>query len=121
MVAAATAAVLAGAGLAAASPAAADTPSTCQQDGVAQLCASSTSAPDNLAINYTVTQFDGPGTYSAYYVSTSTGASSTSQTVGPLVYQGTASSTFYAALGDCYNVYLISSAGTSLVTGPVCG
>lgn len=120
MVAAATAVALAGVGLAA-SPAAADTPSTCQQDGVAQLCASSTSTPDNLAINYTVTQFDGPGTYSAYYVSTSTGASSTSQTVGPLVYQGTASSTFYAALSDCYNVYLISSAGTSLVTGPVCG
>lgn len=119
MVAAATAVALAGVGLAA-SPASA-TATVCQQDGLAQLCASSTATQDVLTIDYQVTQFDGPGTYSAYYVSESTGASSAAQTVGPLAYQGTASSSFYAALGACYDVHLDSSAGTSLVTGPVCG
>jgi hypothetical protein len=119
MVAAATAVALAGVGLAA-SPASA-TATVCQQDGVAELCASSIATQDVLTINYQVTQFDGPGTYSAYYVSESTSNASTAQTVGPLGYQGTASSTFHAAPGDCYDVHLDSSAGTSLVTGPVCG
>lgn len=102
-----------------AGPAAA-TDNTCGQDGVAVLCVSSQPVQDVLAIRYQITQQDGPGTYSLYYVSTSTGASSKPQTIGPLAYQDTASGTLYAGLSDCYDVYLTSASGTSLVAGPVC-
>ena len=102
-----------------ASPAAA-TATTCSQDGVSTLCVSSQDEQDVLAINYQITQTDGPGTYSLFDVSTTTGVSSAPHTIGPLAYQGTASGDLYAGLTDCYNVYLTSTAGTSLVAGPVC-
>lgn len=114
----ATALALAGAGLSAA-PAGA-TGGTCSQDGVAMLCAASEPQQDVLAIKYQITQMDGPGTYTLYYISTSTGASSQMQAVGPLTYHGTATGTLYAGLTDCYNVYLTSGPGTALVAGPVC-
>lgn len=95
--------------------------STCQQDGVATLCANAMSQQDVVAIGYQVTQFDGPGAYTLYYVSDTTGASSDPRNIGPLGYQGTVSGTMYAALDDCYEVHLDSASGTSLVAGPVCG
>jgi hypothetical protein len=117
-VASAAAAALAGLGFTAAPAAATDT--TCGDDGLAALCVSSRPAQDVLAIRYQITQEDGPGTYSLYDVSTSTGVSSVPQSIGPLAYQGTANGTLYAGLTDCYNVYLTSTTGTSLVAGPVC-
>lgn len=103
----------------AADPAAA-TSTVCQQDGVANLCASSLDE-DSVVINYQVTQLDGPGTYSVFYTSNTTGVSSNPKTIGPVAYQRTVSGTLYAALNDCYTVYLTSTDGTSLSTGPVCG
>ncbi|HEX4789255.1 MAG TPA: hypothetical protein VH372_12380 [Actinospica sp.] len=103
----------------AAAPAAA-TATTCAQDGVATLCVNSMPAQDVLAIGYQVTQNDGPGSYTISYVSTTTGVSSKPQAVGPLAYQDTATGVLYAGLTDCYNVYLVSDSGTSLVAGPVC-
>jgi hypothetical protein len=118
----ATGAVLATVGFAAPSATAARrTTSMCRTDGTAQLCASSLDEQDVVAIMYQVTQLDGPGTYSVDDVSLNTGATSDPQTVGPLSYQGTASGTLFAAQTACYDVELTSTAGTTLVAGPVCG
>jgi hypothetical protein len=102
----------------AASPAAAG--SACGQDGVAILCVTATQVQDTLALNYQVTQTDGPGTYSVYYVDADGGTPSTAQTVGPLGFQALAMGSLYAQLTHCYNVHLDSVPGTSLVVGPVC-
>lgn len=107
--------------LAATAQRAAATATSCKSDGLAELCASSLTQQDVVAINYQVTQLDGPGTYTLYYTSTNTGVSSVTHTIGPLAYQQTVSGTLYAGLNDCYDLYLDSSAGTSLVTGPLCG
>lgn len=118
----ATVVVLAAVGLSAPHAAAAGrTATVCQTDGTAQLCVSSLDEQDVVAIMYQVTQIDGPGTYSVYDTSLSTGAASNPETVGPLSYQGTASGTLYAGQTACYDVELTSAAGTSLVAGPVCG
>ena len=94
---------------------------TCAGDGVAMLCANALPSQDNTAINYQVTQMDGPGIYSIYYTNTNTGVSSQAQVVGPLGYQSTATGVLYAAIQQCYNVTLNSAPGTSLTVGPVCG
>lgn len=94
--------------------------STCTQDGVAQLCASATPVQDVMAIDWGVTQLDGPGSYSVYYVDQNTGQPSTPQQVGPLPYQVVASGRQYGALNHCFVVVLTSPAGTSLATSPVC-
>lgn len=95
--------------------------STCQQDGIATLCANAMDQQDVVAISYQVTQYDGPGTYTVYYVSDTTDEPSNPRSVGPLGYQGTASGTMYAAQDDCYHVHLDSTSGTRLAAGPVCG
>jgi hypothetical protein len=101
-----------------ASPAAAG--SACGQDGVAILCVTAQQTQDVLALNYQVTQKDGPGIYSAYYVDATGGSPSNSQAVGPLGYQSLALGALYGQLNHCYNVHLDSAPGTSLVVGPVC-
>ena len=95
--------------------------STCTQDGVAQLCASATPVQDVMAIDWGVTQFDGPGNYSVHYVDQNTGQPSTPQQVGPLPYQVVASGRQYGSLNHCFVVVLTSPPGTSLATSPVCG
>ena len=94
---------------------------TCNNDGVAMLCATTLPSQDSTAINYQVTQLDGPGTYTVTYTDTTTGQTSQPQNVGPLSYQGVASGTLYARIQRCYNVTLVSTPGTSLTAGPVCG
>lgn len=94
---------------------------TCNGDGIALLCASTSPSQDSTAINYQVTQMDGPGLYSIYYTNTATGASSQPQSVGPLAYQGTVTGVLYAAIQQCYNVTLVSAPGSSVTVGPVCG
>lgn len=94
---------------------------TCGNDGVAELCASTLPSQDSLAIDYQVTQLDGPGIYSVLYTDTDSGQSSLPQTVGPLAYQAVGSGTLYAQIQHCYNVTLTSAPGTSLTVGPVCG
>ena len=101
-----------------ASPAAAG--SACGQDGVAILCVTAQQSQDALALNYQVTQYDGPGVYSVYYVDANGGSPSNAQTVGPLGYQSLVLGTLYGQLNHCYNVHLDSAPGTSLVVGPVC-
>jgi hypothetical protein len=111
--------VVAGAaGWLSASPAAAG--SACGQDGVATLCVTARQVQDVLAIDYQVSQYDGPGTYSLYYVDATGGSPSTSTTIGPLGFQGLSMGTLYAELDHCYNVHLDSTPGTALVVGPVC-
>lgn len=102
----------------AASPAEAQ--SACGQDGVAIMCVTAEPAQDVLALNYQVTQGDGPGTYSVYYVDADSGAQSAAQPVGPLGFQQLSLGSLYAQLDHCYNVHLESAPGTSLVVGPVC-
>ena len=119
-VAAAVALVAAHASATTSAPAAARA-ATCNGDGIAMLCASALPSQDSTAINYRVTQMDGPGTYSIYYTNTTTGVSSQAQVVGPLGYQSTATGVLYAAIQQCYNVTLVSAPGTSLTVGPVCG
>jgi hypothetical protein len=101
-----------------ASPAAAG--SACGQDGVAILCVTAQQSQDALALNYQVTQSDGPGLYSVYYVDANGGSPSNPQTVGPLGYQSLVLGALYGQLNHCYNVHLDSGPGTSLVVGPVC-
>jgi hypothetical protein len=102
----------------AASPAAAG--SACGQDGIAILCVTAQQSQDALALNYQVTQADGPGTYSVYYVDVDGGPPSIAQAVGPLGFQALAMGSLYGQLNHCYNVHLDSAPGTSLVVGPVC-
>ena len=113
----ATAIAVATAGLAA-SPAAAG--SACGQDGVAVLCATAQQTQDVLALNYQITQVDGPGTYSLYTVDAADGTQSTAQTVGPLGFRSLVTGTLYGQINHCYTVHLDGAAGTSLVVGPVC-
>lgn len=94
--------------------------SACGQDGVAILCVTAAQAQDQLALEYQVTQSDGPGTYSVYYVDAAGGPASTAQPIGPLAFQELALGSLYAPLNRCYNVHLESAPGTSLVVGPVC-
>lgn len=94
--------------------------STCTQDGVAQLCASAAPVQDVMAIDWGVTQLDGPGNYSVYYVDQTTGQPSTPQQVGPLPFQVVASGRQYGSLNHCFVVVLTSPPGTSLSTSPVC-
>ena len=94
---------------------------TCEQNEAAILCASATDQPTTAAIGYEVTQLDGPGSYSVYYVSDATGAVSNALAVGPLDFQGTAAGTFYAGQSVCYHVHLDSASGPNLIVGPVCG
>jgi hypothetical protein len=94
---------------------------TCGNDGVTDLCASTLPSQDSLAIDYQVTQLDGPGTYSVLYTDTASGQSSLPQAVGPLAYQAVGSGTLYAQIQHCYDVTLTSAPGTSLTVGPVCG
>ena len=99
----------------------ADAAAGCNQDGVAGLCVDTRQSQDAWAIVYQVTQADGPGTYTVYYVDTSTGMASAPRTIGPLAYQATVSGTFLVPFNHCYNVHLDSVAGTSVVAGTVCG
>jgi hypothetical protein len=92
----------------------------CAQDGAAVLCVT-TVAQDSLAITYHVTQTDGPGRYTFYYVDTSTGVVSPTQAIGPLDYQEVAMGTVFARLNRCYDVHLDGTAGTSVVITQVCG
>lgn len=94
---------------------------TCAQNEAAALCASATTQTGAAAIGYEVTQLDGPGSYSVYYVSDTTGTVSNALAVGPLGFGNTAAGTFYAGLNDCYHVHLDSPSGVSLIVGPVCG
>ena len=94
---------------------------TCNSDGVASLCVSTLDTQDVTAINYQVTQLDGPGSYTVTNTNTTSGQTSLPQTVGPLAYQGVGAGTFYAQIQRCYNVTLVSTPGTSLTAGPVCG
>src|ERR1051326_4576854 len=79
---------------------------TCSQDGVALLCANAMPVQDVLALQYQVTQVDGPGSYSVYYAETITGTQSIPQSVGPIGYQQTVTGTLYAGTGKCYNIFL---------------
>lgn len=101
-----------------ASPAAAG--SACGQDGVAVLCVTATPVQDVLALRYQVSQADGPGAYSIYYVDANGGPPSIPQTVGPLGFQQLVAGTLFAGLNHCYTVHLDSAPGTSLAVGPVC-
>lgn len=94
--------------------------STCTQDGVAQLCAAASMVQDVTAIDWGITQLDGPGNYSVYYVDQTTGQPSTPQQVGPLPYQVVVSGRQYGALNHCFVVVLTSPPGTSLASSPVC-
>lgn len=94
--------------------------STCTSDGVAQLCAGANPVQDVTAVDWGVTQLDGPGSYSVYYVDQNTGQPSTPQQVGPMPYQVVVSGRQYGALNHCFVVVLTSPAGTSLATSPVC-
>lgn len=85
------------------------------------MCVSTYPSQDSTAINYQVTQLDGPGTYSVTNTNTASGLTSVAQTVGPLANQAVGTGTFYAQLQQCYNVTLVSTPGTSLTVGPVCG
>lgn len=102
----------------AASPAEAQ--SACGQDGVAIMCVTAEPTQDVLALNYQVTQSDGPGTYSVYYTDADSGLQSAAQAVGPLGFQQLSLGSLYGQLDHCYNVHLDSDPGTSLVVGPVC-
>jgi hypothetical protein len=94
---------------------------SCRQDGVANLCASTSPGQNAVNIDYSVTQLDGPGSYLVYYVNAGTGAMSTPRELRPIKYLGTASGTFSAAPNACYTVNLTSTAGTYLVLNTVCG
>ncbi len=113
----ATAVAMAAVGLAA-SPAQAN--SICNQDGVAIFCVTGAQTQDVLALNYQVTQSDGPGLYSVYYVDAAGGSPSVPAQVGPLSFQQLMLGSLYGQLNHCYNVHLDSTPGTSLVVGPVC-
>jgi hypothetical protein len=102
----------------AASPAAAG--SACGQDGVAILCVTAVQSQNTLALNYQVTQADGPGSYSVYYIDAAGGPPSTPQPVGPLRFQALTTGSLFGQLTHCYNVHLDSHPGTALVVGPVC-
>ena len=93
----------------------------CADDGVASLCATAKASGDALALQYQIVQSDGPGTYSLYYVDTTTGTTSPSRAIGPLDYQQGDSGTFMVNIGHCYDVHLDSVPGTSLVVSQVCG
>lgn len=95
--------------------------STCTSDGVARLCATATQVQDLTAIDWGVTELDGPGSYSVYYVDQTTSQPSTPQQVGPLPYQVVVSGRQYGALTHCFVVVLTSLPGTSLSSSPVCG
>ena len=103
----------------AASPAGAGS-AVCGQDGIAVLCVTATQAADVLSLNYQVTQADGPGAYSVYYVDADGGDPSTTKTVGPLSARAQAVGSLFGQLGHCYAVHLDSAPGTSLVVGPIC-
>jgi hypothetical protein len=75
---------------------------------------------DALALDYQVTQSDGPGVYSVYYVDANGGLPSAAEPVGPLGFQQLSLGSLYGQLAHCYNVHLDSDPGTSLVVGPVC-
>jgi hypothetical protein len=94
---------------------------TCSSDGVASLCVSAYDTQDVVTISYQVTQMDGPGSYTVTNTNTTSGLTSQPQDVGPLGYLGNTSGTFTAQIQRCYNVTLVSTPGTSLTAGPVCG
>jgi hypothetical protein len=94
--------------------------SSCVQDGVAQLCATATPVQDVMAIDWGVTQMDGPGNYSVYYVDQTTGQPSTPQQITSLPYQVVVSGRQYGSLTHCFVMVLTSPPGTSLATNPVC-
>lgn len=94
--------------------------SACGQDGVAILCVTATPSQDALGLDYQVTQADGPGVYSIYYIDAEGGDPSAAQPVGPLGYHSLVLGSLFGQLGHCYNVHLDSAADTSLVVGPVC-
>lgn len=97
------------------------TAAVCKNDGTATLCASTFPSQDATAINYQVTQQDGPGSYSVFYTNLTSGVSSPLRSVGPLGYQNVTSGVMYAAIQRCYNVTLSGNSGTPIVVGPVCG
>ena len=92
----------------------------CVQDGVARLCATAEMVQDVTAINYDVTQQDGPGSYQIHYVDLNNGVTSMPQSVGPLPYQQHGFGTMFGELGHCFRVILTSAAGTDLQASPVC-
>jgi hypothetical protein len=92
----------------------------CVHDGIATLCASAQENGDVTAINYDVTQQDGPGSYLIHYVDLNTGFTSMPQGVGPLQYGQQVFGTMFGSLQHCFRVILTSPAPTDLEASPVC-
>lgn len=93
----------------------------CRQDGVAEVCVTTSPAQNAVNIGYTVTQLDGPGSYLIYTVNAGTGEMSAPRELAPVKYLGTASGTLTGAPNTCYTVNLTSTTGTYLVVDTVCG
>jgi hypothetical protein len=92
----------------------------CEEDGVARLCATGRAVQNVTAIDYDVTQQDGPGSYQIYYVDLENNFTSPRASVGPLSYQQHATGTLYGEPQHCFRVVLTSSSGTTLDVAPVC-
>jgi hypothetical protein len=92
----------------------------CAEDGVAELCATAEMEMDALAINYSVSQQDGPGSYQIHYVDLNNGFISPTTGVGPIRFQQSEFGTMFGELGHCFRVVLTSTPGTTLQVEPVC-
>jgi hypothetical protein len=95
-------------------------PRSAYTTGVASLCATAQEFQDVTAINYDVTQQDGPGSYQIHYVDLNNGFTSQAQSVGPLPYNQHGFGTMFGDLQHCFRVILTSTAGTDLEASPVC-
>lgn len=97
------------------------TTTSCSQNGLVMLCASTRAAMDAVALDYEITQFDGPGAYTLYYVDSVTGARGPAVGIGPLDNGAVVDGTLFATVGHCYNLHLDDVQGTLVVVSSLCG
>ncbi|NUS73357.1 MAG: hypothetical protein HOQ05_08125 [Corynebacteriales bacterium] len=92
----------------------------CQQDGLAQLCGSATTAQDVVRINYEITQLDGPGRYRIFYLDLDSSTSTPPQEVPALRHNETVSGALFGRLNHCFQLVLTSQYNSILRVGPIC-
>lgn len=97
------------------------TATDCEQNGLVMICADTKAAADAVALEYEITQLDGPGVYTLYYVDTRTGAKGPARDVGPLDNGEVVDGTLFAHVGHCYDLHLDDTEGTSVVVPSLCG
>jgi hypothetical protein len=97
------------------------TATDCEQDGLVMLCADTKAASDAVALEYEITQSDGPGTYTLYYVDARTGAKGPVRDIDPLANGQVVDGALLAHVGHCYDLHLDSVEGTSVVVPSLCG